>query len=245
MTTTTCTSPASAIARSALLLALLAGSAHAAAPAVTISPARDMDEAGLVDIRTLAPGIEQDIRYAGPDNFTGQRVPGYDAPKCYLLAPAATALVQVATDLRPEGFALRIFDCYRAAHAVTAFVAWAHDPKEQSRKAQQYPDIDKPALLGDYIAETSGHSRAATVDLTLLDCRSGSCAPVDMGSDFDFFGPRAHTDAPEISAAQSSHRQQLRQAMARRGFANYPMEWGHFTLQPEPAPSTAYDVPVR
>jgi len=245
MTTRTCTSPAPAIARSALLLALLAGSAHAAAPGVTISSARDVAEAGLVDIRTLAPAIEQDIRYASPDNFTGQRVPGYDAAKCYLLAPAATALAQVEADLRAEGYALRLYDCYRPAHAVTAFVAWAQDPKEQSRKALQYPDLDKSALLGDYIAETSGHSRAATVDLTLLDCRTGPCAPVDMGTDFDFFGPRAHTDAPEISAAQRSRRQHLRQAMARHGFANYPMEWWHFTLQPEPAPTTAYDVPVR
>jgi|GEM_PF-1596640 len=177
MTTRTCTSPASAIARSTLLLALLTGSAHAAAPAVTVSPARDVAEAGLVDIRTLAPAIEQDIRYAGVDNFTGRRVPSYDTPKCYLLAPAATALAQVEADLRTEGFALRLFDCYRPAHAVKAFVAWAHDPQEQSRKALQYPDIDKPALLGGYIAETSGHSRAATVDLTLLDCRTGPCAP--------------------------------------------------------------------
>lgn len=244
MTTRTCTSPAPAIARSVLLLALLAGSAHAAAPAVTISPARDVAEAGLVDIRTLAPAIEQDIRYAGPDNFTGQRVPGYDAPKCYLLAPAATALAQVEADLRAEGYALRLYDCYRPAHAVTAFVAWAHDPKEQSRKALQYPDIDKPALLGDYIAETSGHSRAATVDLTLLDCRDGPCAPVDMGTDFDFFGKLAHTAADGLTPSQQANRQRLLQAMAAAGFVNYPQEWWHYTFQPEPDPHTAYDVPV-
>ena len=32
---------------------------------------------------------------------------------------------------------------------------------------------------------------------------------------------------------------------AREGFRNYPMEWWHFTLQPEPTPDTQYDVPVR
>ena len=38
------------------------------------------------------------------------------------------------------------------------------DPREQSRKALQYPDLDKPQLLADgYIAERSGHSRGATI----------------------------------------------------------------------------------
>ena len=29
------------------------------------------------------------------------------------------------------------------------------------------------------------------------------------------------------------------------GFRNYPMEWWHYTLQPEPAPATFYDAPIR
>ncbi len=33
--------------------------------------------------------------------------------------------------------------------------------------------------------------------------------------------------------------------MAAQGLANYPMEWWHFTLRPEPDPGTAYDFPVR
>ncbi|MEG2804127.1 M15 family metallopeptidase [Stenotrophomonas sp.] len=245
MTTRTCCSPASAIARSAtaLLLLVLAGASHA--QPVTVSPARDMATAGLVDIQSLAPGIALDIRYAGPDNFTGRRVPGYEAPRCYLQAPAARALAEVETSLRAQGLALRVFDCYRPVRSVQAFVAWAHDPGEQSRKALQYPQVDKPALLDGYIAETSGHSRAATVDLTLLDCRRGPCTALDMGTDFDFFGPRAHTDAGDISPAQRAHRQQLREAMGRHGFANYPLEWWHYTLQPEPDPHTAFDVPVR
>lgn len=47
---------------------------------------------GMVDIRDLVPDIDTDIRYAGPDNFTGAPVEGYEAPKCYLLRPAAEAL---------------------------------------------------------------------------------------------------------------------------------------------------------
>jgi len=239
MTSRTCISLASAI-----VLSLL-GAVQASAQAVKIAPARTTGQAGLVDITQLAPGIRLDMRYATANNFTGRPVPGYDAPKCFLLRPAATALAQVDADLRAEGYALQLFDCYRPAQSVRAFVAWAHDPREQSRKAIHYPDLDKPALLGDYIAETSGHSRGATVDLGLLDCRSDPCTPVDMGTDFDFFGPRAHTDAPEATPQQHRNRHILLQAMQRRGFANYPQEWWHFTLTPEPGPRTAFDVPVR
>ncbi|MCW8344256.1 M15 family metallopeptidase, partial [Stenotrophomonas sp. SG1] len=97
-------------------------------------------------------------------------------------------------DLRADGFGLRLYDCYRPVRSVQAFMAWVNDPHERSRTALQYPDLDKPRLLADgYIAERSGHSRGATVDLGLLECRSGTCTPLDMGTDFDFFGPRAHT----------------------------------------------------
>jgi len=41
-----------------------------------------------VEIRSVAPRIDMDIRYAGANNFTGARVTGYEAPSCYLLAPA-------------------------------------------------------------------------------------------------------------------------------------------------------------
>ena len=34
---------------------------------------------GFAYLREVAPDILQDIRYAGPDNFTGRPVPGYEA----------------------------------------------------------------------------------------------------------------------------------------------------------------------
>jgi zinc D-Ala-D-Ala dipeptidase len=226
-----------------VLVLLLAASG--AATAAQLSPARSAQQAGLVDVATLAPGFVVDMRYAGRDNFTGAVVPGYAAPRCLLLRPAAEALARVQRTLQAQGYALRLFDCYRPVRAVRAFVAWARDLSEQSTKAAHYPAVDKRALLGDYIAETSGHSRGATVDLGLLDCRQATCRDVDMGTGFDFFDPLANTDSPRASAGQHAHRHQLGAAMAAQGFANYPLEWWHFTLRPEPTPDTAYDVPVE
>ena len=230
-----------------LALALAATVAHADAPPPVLSGATTAAEAGLVDVGTLAPGIALDMRYAGPRNFTGERVDGYDAPRCLLLAPAATALARVAKALQPEGLRLQVFDCYRPARAVRHFVEWAGDLADQRTKATYYPNLDKRVLLGEYIAPVSGHSRGATVDLTLLRCAPGgdACTPLDMGTGFDFFDVRAHTDAPGITLAQAANRQLLRSAMEAAGFRNYPLEWWHYTLHPEPAPHVMYDVPVQ
>lgn len=210
-----------------------------------ISEATTAEAAGLVDVATLAPGIDVDMRYAGSHNFTGAPVPGYDAPRCLLLEPVARALAAVEADLRASGRGLRIFDCYRPVRAVASFMDWARQPDVAASKAEFYPNLEKHELLDGYIAEVSGHSRAATVDLTLLDCGGGQCEPLDMGTPFDFFDTLANTASPKASDVQRANRLQLVEAMARHGFRNYPLEWWHYTLDPEPSPGVAYDVPIR
>jgi D-alanyl-D-alanine dipeptidase len=229
----------------ACALAAVAGVTHADAPP-QISPAKTMAEAGMVDIRTLVPDIAEDIKYAGRDNFTGAPVPGYRAAKCFLLKPAALALARVEHALRKQHMRLKTWDCYRPARAVAAFVRWAHDP-DQRTKAAHYPNVDKSRLLGEYIAPVSGHSRGATVDLTLMQCdaHDANCEPLDMGTHFDLFDPRAHTDSPLATTAQRANRQRLLHAMAAQGFENYPAEWWHYTLAMHPQPATLYDVPVQ
>ena len=229
----------------AMLLLAACGTTAAADPPV-LSNATTMDEAGMVDIRTVVPGIAQDIKYFGSDNFVGAPVDGYDAPRCWLKREAADALAKVEAALRDQHQRLRIFDCYRPARAVAHFVRWLDDPADLKTKAAHYPDLDKPQLVGEYISPMSGHSRGATVDLTLLQCDSSgaACTPLDMDTDFDFFGTRANTDSPEVDAVQRANRLRLRDAMQDAGFRNYPMEWWHYTFQPEPTPGTYYDVPV-
>ena len=228
-----------------LLLAIVVAPAWAAPPPPTLSQARTTSEAGLVDIRSLVPDIGEAIHYAGSDNFTGVVVDGYRAPKCFLLRPAAEALARVEHALRKQDMRLRIFDCYRPARAVAAFVRWASNP-DQSTRAVHYPKVAKSALLGEYIAPVSGHSRGATVDLTVMQCHGGKdCVPLDMGTDFDFFDPLAHTDAPAATPAQHANRQQLLKAMAAAGFENYAPEWWHYTLKDDHTPNLIYDAPVE
>lgn len=205
-----------------------------------------MERAGLVDIRSRVPDIAEDIRYAGSDNFVGAPVDGYRAPRCYLLPAAADALASVERQLRTQAMRLKVFDCYRPARAVRNFVRWAQDLSDERTKASHYPALDKRQLLGDYIAPVSGHSRGATVDVTLLDCPGGhACAPVDMGTEFDFFDPLANTDSSLATVEQRQNRQRLKVAMEAAGFSNYSQEWWHYTLAIVPEPVLLYDVPIE
>ncbi len=221
----------------------------------------------FVYLRDVDPTILQDMRYARDDNFTGAPVPGYEAPECVLARPAAEALKAVQADLRARGLTLKVYDCYRPARAVAAFVAWARQPDVPRFKTAYYPNLAKDALFPDYIATISGHSRGATVDLTLVPIAAevqsptphASAAPqactapqqgrapdgsLAMGTLFDCFDVKAHTAAPGLSKEEQDNRAALVEAMQARGFKNYPLEWWHFTLEPEPYPDTIFDFPI-
>jgi D-alanyl-D-alanine dipeptidase len=222
------------------LLSLLLALAGCRVPRATPAPA-------LVSLSDDAPGVELDLRYAGAGNFVGAPIDGYERPVCLLTEPAARALAAVQRDLEAEGLGLRVFDCYRPRRAVAHFARWARDLSDQRTKAAYYPRVEKSALFAEgYVAERSGHSRGSTVDLTLVARGAGGAGePIDMGTPFDLFDPRSHTESPEVTAEQRAARRRLRDAMARRGFRNYPLEWRHYTLEGEPYPETYFDVPVR
>ena len=223
---------------------------------------------GFVYLRDVDPTILQDMRYAGPGNFTGHAVNGYDAPECVLVREAAEGLKAVQAEVKTKGLSLKVYDCYRPAEAVAAFVAWSKAPDDPDSKAAHYPALAKAELFPQgYIAEVSGHSRGATMDLTLvlLDADPvqpatggnalGACtAPaamreadtsIDMGTGFDCFDVKANTAVPGLSIAQQQNRQELVDAMARHGFKNYDKEWWHFTLENEPHPDTVFDFPIE
>jgi D-alanyl-D-alanine dipeptidase len=223
----------------------------------------------LVYLRDIEPGILQDMRYAGTDNFTGWPVPGYGAPECVLLREAAEALSRVQQALLARRLSLKVYDCYRPRSAVRSFVAWVAEgdtaPADPLLK-RFHPNIGRGRLITDgYVAAVSRHSRGDTVDLTLVelpvrpvppfnrDAAYGPCtgparqrapdASVDMGTGYDCFDPRSHTAATGLTETQARWRKTLVEAMAREGFHNYRKEWWHFTLATAHAPRT-FDVPI-
>lgn len=199
----------------------------------------------LIDITVLIPRIQLDMRYASANNFTGHRVTGYTAAKCLLHTPVAEALMRVEQGLQKNGYGLIIYDCYRPTIAVDDFMRWSKDLNNTSTKARYYPNLDKSKLVPDYIAEKSGHSKGATLDLGLLDCRTEPCITLDMGTEFDFFGEQANTNYPNLTDSQRQNRTQLLTAMNEQGFENYPMEWWHYTWKAGVLPDQAYSFPIQ
>jgi len=187
------------------------------------------------------------MRYAGPHNFVGVAVDGYEKPVCLLTRPAAEALAQVQRDLAAQKLGLKVFDCYRPARAVAHFVRWTRDGRDTKAKAEFYPAIDKRDLfrLG-YISPQSGHSRGSTVDISLVRLADGG-EPVelDMGTPFDTFSPHSWPSDTTVGAEARRNRALLANAMRRHGFVRYIKEWWHFTLGNEPYRGTYFDFPVR
>jgi D-alanyl-D-alanine dipeptidase len=217
----------------------------------------------FVDAAVAVDGLVVDLRYFGENNFVGERIDGYESARCLLSAPAARALAEVQRNLTAHGLGLKAFDCYRPQRAVAHFVRWARAIDDVRRKAEFYPDVDKRNLFKDgYIAARSAHSRGSTVDVTLVrrlrPAAEEEAAPaaaeqtatelnmeLDMGSPFDFFGPRSWPADKSVSVPARRNRAQLADTMIRCGFKPYGREWWHFTLAHEPFPGTYFDFPVR
>jgi zinc D-Ala-D-Ala dipeptidase len=230
-------------------------------------PANTLPE-GFIDFRDMAPSALFDIRYYGPHNFVGQRVNGYQAPKCILTKDAAQALSRVQEELKRFGLTLKIYDCYRPQRAVDHFVSWAKDISDIKTKKEFYPTIDKRNLFHDgYIASRSGHSRGSTVDLTIVPLPPPDQAvyipgqalaecflpaekrfqdnSIDMGTGFDCFHERSHPENREIGLQQRTNRMLLKVLMEKHGFKNLEQEWWHFTLRKEPYPDRYFDFVIQ
>ena len=202
-----------------------------------------MDSSDFVLLADYVPGIVQEIRYYSTYNFVGERVDGYEEPVALLTREAARALKMGSNEMNVMGYRLKIFDAYRPANAVRHFVLWGIEELDLRVKPYFYPSLEKQELfVKGYIASKSSHSRGSTVDLTLLDMRTGK--EVDMGSPFDLFDEISHPDYTGITQEQYENRMRLQQVMVRNGFEPIDCEWWHFTLRDEPFPDTYFNFPV-
>ena len=202
-----------------------------------------MDPSRFVLLAEFVPSIIQEIRYYSTYNFIGDRIDGYEEPCAVLTKEAARALKSVSNELNVMGYRLKVFDAYRPVIAVKHFVMWGIEDTDIRMKPFFYPDLEKEELfMKGYIATRSSHSRGSTVDLTLLDMKTGK--EVDMGSPFDMFSEVSHPDYKGITKEQYDNRMLLQSVMTRNGFEPFDTEWWHFTLRDEPFPDTYFEFPV-
>jgi len=216
-----------------------------------------MDSSQFVNITDVVPDAILEIRYFSTYNFVGARIDGYEQPVALLTRVAADSLRAAAVDLKRHGYCFKIYDAYRPQRAVDHFMRWALDVNDTLTKAYFYPRLTKEEVFEkEYVAKRSGHSRGSTVDLTIVDMKTGK--EVDMGGTFDWFGIESHPDYgggnpetlefqqmyPTFTSEQFYNRMVLRSAMLRHGFKPLDNEWWHFTLKNEPFPDTYFNFPV-
>lgn len=199
---------------------------------------------GFVYLSEIDTTIQSELRYFTNNNFIGKPIDGYLKGKVIITKKTGFALQKIQEVLKKKKLSLKIFDAYRPQQAVNHFVRWAKILNDTLMKTQYYPNVPKNKLfeLG-FIASKSGHSRGSTVDLTLVNTKTGK--ELDMGSFYDFFGEESHPFYKDIKLSQQKNRLFLRKIMLQNGFAPYDNEWWHFTLKNEPFPTTYFNFPVE
>ncbi len=173
----------------------------------------NLAKAGLVEPAKADSGLVLDIRYATPDNFTGQTV--YPSARCFLRADVAKRLLAVQAGLKAKGLGLKIFDCYRPFSVQERF--WEIMPNEDY--------VARPVRKDGALVIGSKHNRGAAVDVGLVDA-SGRELP--MPSAFDDFTQKAHRNYQDASPEALKNRAILEEAMREQGFEPLPTEWWHF-----------------
>jgi zinc D-Ala-D-Ala dipeptidase len=163
----------------------------------------------MVDLKKIIPLIVLDLKYASKDNFTNKKL-YKNANTTYMRIQPAQALQQVQSYLKPMGYGLKIFDAYRPY--VTTKLMWALIQDER------------------YVANPktgSGHNRGTTVDLTLIDIKTGLEIP--MGTGFDNFTDSSHHSfTPFLQADIAANRNLLKATMLKFGFKALETEWWHY-----------------
>lgn len=177
---------------------------------------------GLVNIEDLIPNIKVELKYSTLDNFFGLDVYG-DLTKAYLQPEVADQLKKATEMLQRDypNLTLLVYDGARPLSVQQ--ILWDHLDK---------PDSIKPLYVAD--PSTGGlHNYGVAVDLTIYDLEAGK--PLDMGTEYDFFGYEAYPDRElemmaegKISRAQVANREILRKVMKASGFSGIGSEWWHF-----------------
>ena len=181
-----------------------------------LPPLDQLPDSAFVRLADYSDGLAYEMRYATDNNFLGEVV--YPCGECYTRVRTARALLQVNQALAEGGVRIRFFDCYRL----------------NSVQYRMWELVPNPQYVANPV-KGSIHNRGGAVDIT-LETLEGN--PLDMGTDFDFFGPRAHHDYTDLPAEVLENRTLLKQTMEAYGFRSVRTEWWHYNL----AASTGYPV---
>ncbi len=176
----------------------------------------------LVDIQSIDPTIQVDLKYASADNFMKQRL-YFSLEKLYLQKDVAERLSKsqhYLKSLHPD-YSLLIYDGVRPVSVQQRM--W--DALDTIPVSQRSKFVSNPK-------NHSIHNYGAAIDLTITD-ENGT--PLDMGAGYDDIRKIAYPSMEEyflktgeLTPRQVENRKLLRKVMKNQGFINIPSEWWHF-----------------
>lgn len=152
---------------------------------------------------------------------------------CYGRFHMVRRLQEAATFL-PDGIGFKVYDAYRPIQLQLYLWQMYRDMVAQKHPELFCHEIDRLTECfvsrPSYNAENpSVHNTGGAIDLTLINLSTGEEFP--MGTSFDDFSEKAHTDYYEkniIDSVIQDNRRCLYNAMISAGFTNLPSEWWHY-----------------
>jgi len=162
----------------------------------------------IIDMSEIIPGLKTEVKYATNDNFTKQKL--YTVGKAYGSLTMAQTLKAVGDSLAKIGLGIKVYDAYRPR--IVQWLMW-----------EIVPD---PTYVADP-SSGSRHNRAAAVDLTLYDLKTGN--DLAMPTPFDEFSSRASHSYQNLPDSVKANRELLKNIMVKFGFEIYDAEWWHYT----------------
>ena len=167
-----------------------------------------VNDTTFVQLKKYSKNFIYDLKYATNNNFLKTKV--YDCDECYLRYKTVKQLIEVNKIFKKKGVQIKLFDCYRPLDIQKKM--WALVPNTNF--------VANPA-------KGSVHNRGCAVDLTLVDLKG---IPLDMGTEFDFFGEAASHSYTNLSEKILTNRKLLKQVMLSNGFKSIDSEWWHYNL---------------
>lgn len=176
----------------------------------------------LVDIQSVDPSIQVDLKYASTDNFMRKKL-YFDINKLYLQKDVAQRLSLVQKYLKSlhPNYSLLVYDGARPLSVQQAM--W--DALDTIPVKERTKFVSNPA-------SGSVHNYAAAVDLTICNAKG---EPLDMGAGYDDIRkiayPRFETEflkSKQLTPEHIANRELLRKVMKSQKFVNIATEWWHF-----------------
>ena len=191
---------------------------------ISIFPFKDEPDSAFVSLQAYPLGYKLDIRYATTNNFTNTQL--YECADCLLRKEVSAALAKIALELKKKGLGIVLFDCYRPL----------------SVQQKMWAIVPNPVYVADP-AKGSMHNRGNAVDLSLYTLKSGQ--PLEMGTNYDYFGKEAHHAFTDLPKKVLENRTLLKSTMEKGGFKSITSEWWHYSYNKTVYPISDFTIPCH